>query len=58
MMVAMMLPSASPTFLNTRRAPVSLPVMAAGYFSVWLAAGAGIYALGVLFAAAAMRGIP
>jgi predicted metal-binding membrane protein len=55
MMVAMMLPSALPTFLNTRRAPVSLSVMAAGYFAVWLAAGAGIYALGILFATAAMR---
>jgi predicted metal-binding membrane protein len=29
--------------------------MAAGYFAVWLAAGVGIYALGVAFAAAAMR---
>src|SRR5689334_7780895 len=55
MMVAMMLPSALPTFLNTRRAPVSLSVMATGYFAVWLAVGAGIYALGVAFAAAAMR---
>src|SRR5262245_40753686 len=55
MMVAMMLPSALPMFLNTRRAPVSLSVMATGYFAVWLAAGVGIYALGVAFAAAAMR---
>src|SRR5215468_11678083 len=55
MMVAMMLPSALPMFLNTRRAPVSLSVMASGYFAVWLAAGVGIYALGVAFAAAAMR---
>jgi predicted metal-binding membrane protein len=55
MMVAMMLPSALPTFLNTRRTPASLSVMAAGYFAVWLAAGAGIYVIGVLFAAAAMR---
>lgn len=55
MMVAMMLPSALPTFLKTKRAPASLSVMAAGYFAVWLAVGAGIYALGVLFAAAAMR---
>src|SRR6266516_249732 len=55
MMVAMMLPSALPTFLKTNRAPVSLSVMASGYFAVWLAAGVGIYALGVAFAAAAMR---
>jgi predicted metal-binding membrane protein len=55
MMVAMMLPSALPTFLNTRRAPASLSAMAAGYFAVWLATGAGIYVLGVLFATAAMR---
>jgi len=55
MMVAMMLPSALPTFLKTRRAPVSLSVMATGYFAVWLATGTGIYALGVAFAAAAMR---
>jgi predicted metal-binding membrane protein len=55
MMVAMMLPSALPTFLKTERAPVSLSVMATGYFAVWLAVGVGIYALGVVFAAAAMR---
>ena len=55
MMVAMMLPSALPTFLKTNRATASLSEMATGYFVVWLAAGAGIYALGVAFAAAAMR---
>src|SRR6266516_4134992 len=55
MMVAMMLPSALPTFLKTNRAPVSLSVMATGHFAVWLAAGVGIYPLGVAFAAAAMR---
>jgi predicted metal-binding membrane protein len=55
MMVVMMLPSALPTFLKTRRAPASLSVMATGYFAVWLAAGAGVYVLGVLFAAATMR---
>jgi predicted metal-binding membrane protein len=55
MMVAMMLPSALPTFLKTNRAPTSLSVMATGYFAIWLAAGVGIYALGVAFAAAAMR---
>ena len=55
MMVAMMLPSALPMFLNTKRAPVSLFVLAIGYFVVWVAAGVGIYALGITFAAAAMR---
>jgi predicted metal-binding membrane protein len=55
MMLAMMLPSALPMFLNTKRTPVSFSVMAAGYFAVWLVAGLGIYALGVAFAAAAMR---
>src|SRR5215471_2490132 len=55
MMVAMMLPSALPMFLNTKRTPVSLSVMAAGYFAVWLVAGVGIYALGLAVAAAAMR---
>src|SRR6266545_2928022 len=29
--------------------------MATGYFAVWLALGAGVYALGLAFAAAAMR---
>src|SRR5215468_8384895 len=55
MMVAMMLPSALPMFLNTKRAPVSLSAMAGGYFAVWLAAGVGIYALGLAVAAAATR---
>ena len=55
MMVAMMLPSALPMFLGTKRAPAALSVMAAGYFAVWVAAGVGIYALGVAFAATATR---
>ena len=55
MMVAMMLPSALPTFLKQNRTPLSLSVTATGYFTVWLALGAGIYALGAAFAAAAMR---
>src|SRR5688572_12742795 len=55
MMVAMMLPSALPTFLKTRRQGASLCNMASGYFSIWLTAGVGIYALGVAFAAVAMR---
>ena len=53
MMVAMMMPSALPTFLKTRRPCFSLCYMAAGYFVMWLAAGVGIYALGVAFAAVA-----
>jgi len=55
MMMAMMLPSALPTFLKTKRAPTSLSAMATGYFAIWLAIGAGIYVLRVLFAAASMR---
>jgi len=55
MMVAMMLPSALPTFLKTGRHWASLCCMASGYFAVWLAAGVGIYAFGVAFAAVAAR---
>src|SRR5213594_3226963 len=55
MMVAMMLPSALPTFLKTRRPWAFLCYMASGYFAIWLAAGIGVYALGVAFAAVAMR---
>jgi predicted metal-binding membrane protein len=55
MMVAMMLPSALPTFLKTKRQCASLCGMASGYFAIWLAAGVGIYALGVPFATVAMR---
>jgi predicted metal-binding membrane protein len=55
MMVAMMLPSALPTFLTTKRGPASLSVMATGYFATWLALGAGLYAAGIAFAAAATR---
>jgi len=55
MMVAMMLPSALPTFLKTRRLGASLSYMACGYFAIWLAAGAGIYALGVALATVEMR---
>src|SRR5436190_4544085 len=54
MMVAMMLPSALPTFLKTRRHSLYLGSMAFGYFTIWLAAGIAIYALGVLFAAVAI----
>jgi predicted metal-binding membrane protein len=55
MMVAMMLPSALPTFVKTRRHWGSLCSMASGYFAMWAAAGVGIYALGVGFAAVAMQ---
>jgi predicted metal-binding membrane protein len=55
MMVAMMLPSALPMFLKTRRQWSSLCYLASGYFAIWLAAGVGIYALGVAFAAVGMR---
>jgi len=55
MMVAMMLPSALPMFLKTRRRWASLCYMASGYFTIWLAAGVGIYVLGVAFATFAMQ---
>jgi|SRR5436190_12446512 len=55
MMVAMMMPSALPMFLKTRRPWASLCYMMSGYFAIWLAAGVGIYALGVAFATVAMR---
>jgi predicted metal-binding membrane protein len=55
MMVAMMMPSALPIFLKVRRQWPFLCSMAVGYFVIWLAAGVGIYALGVAFAAIAMR---
>lgn len=55
MMVAMMMPSALPTFLKTRRRWVSLCYMASGYFAIWLAAGIGIFVLGVGLAMLEMR---
>ncbi|MGO9584690.1 MAG: DUF2182 domain-containing protein [Limisphaerales bacterium] len=55
MMVAMMMPSSLPTFLKTRRRWVSLCYMASGYFAIWLAAGVGIYVLGVALATVEMR---
>ena len=55
MMVAMMLPSALPTFLKTRRPWASLCYMASAYFAVWLAAGIETYVLGVTFAAVARQ---
>ncbi|MCI0746417.1 MAG: DUF2182 domain-containing protein [Verrucomicrobia subdivision 3 bacterium] len=55
MMVAMMMPSALPTFLKTKRQWPPLCCMVSGYFAIWLAAGVGTYALGVAFAAIAMR---
>jgi predicted metal-binding membrane protein len=55
MMVAMMMPSALPIFLKTRRRWTALCGMASGYFAIWLAAGVGIYVVGVVFAAVAMR---
>lgn len=55
MWLAMMMPSALPMFLKTRRQRASLCYMASGYFAIRLAAGVGIYALGVAFATVAMR---
>jgi predicted metal-binding membrane protein len=55
MMLAMMIPSAMPAFLKTRRRWRSLCYMAAGYFSIWLMAGVGIYILGIRFNSATMH---
>jgi predicted metal-binding membrane protein len=58
MMVPMMLPSALPTFLKIKRRWASLCSMASGYFTMWLAAGLGLYLLGVAFATVATRSEP
>jgi predicted metal-binding membrane protein len=64
MMVAMMLPSTLPMLLNYRRSLVTpsptragflLLLTAGGYFFVWLAAGAVVYATGVILALAEMK---
>ncbi len=64
MMVAMMLPSALPMLMNCRpklaeggAGKNGTPMMhaAAGYFAVWLIAGAGLYPVSIAFASAAMR---
>ncbi|ROZ78865.1 DUF2182 domain-containing protein [Ramlibacter sp. WS9] len=53
MMVAMMLPSLAP--LLWRHRPMAAVAAGAGYFFVWTALGAMIFALGAAFAEAAMR---
>lgn len=55
MMVVMMMPSAVPMFLKTKRHWRSLCYMASGYFTVWLIAGFGTYLLAIKFNDAAMR---
>jgi predicted metal-binding membrane protein len=55
MMVAMMMPSALPVFLKTKRPSASLCSMAAGYFAIWLAAGVAVYAFGVAFGTIALQ---
>ena len=55
MMVPMMMPSVLPMFLKTRRHWTSLCYMASGYFTIWLAAGVGIYVCGEEFATVAMQ---
>lgn len=64
MMIAMMMPSALPTFLRSRQAIAETEerkstktaiLMTVGYFAMWLAAGAGVYVMGVAFAMLAMR---
>ena len=54
MMVAMMMPSALPMFLKTRRRGRSLCYMAFGYFAIWLIAGLGVYVFGAAFNNATM----
>ena len=63
MMVAMMLPSALPMLLMYRRVltfrgsprAIDIPLMACGYFLVWLGLGAAAYGAGVLVSWGAMR---
>ena len=55
MMLVMMMPSALPTFLKTQRGWTSLSYMAAGYFTIWLIVGIGIYPIGVELAEIEMR---
>ena len=55
MMVAMMMPSALPGFLRTKRQWRSLCYIAAGYFAVWLTAGLLAYTAGMVINKAAMH---
>jgi predicted metal-binding membrane protein len=64
MMIAMMLPSTLPMLLNYRRSLITpnlaragllLLLTTGGYFFVWLAVGAVVYATGVILALAEMR---
>lgn len=55
MMGAMMLPSLAPTLLRDDGARDSAALTAAGYFTMWAAFGAGLYAAGVTLMAAEMR---
>jgi len=64
MMIAMMLPSLVPTLLRYRatvarrggaRIELLTAVNGAGYFLVWIAAGAAVFAIGVTLAAIEMR---
>ena len=64
MMVAMMLPSLAPVLWRSRRAAGETSkarrsmltlMVATGYFTVWLAIGAAIFALGTALAEAALR---
>jgi predicted metal-binding membrane protein len=64
MMVAMMLPSLAPALWRYRRAVAAMgaphpsrktALVAAGYFAVWTAIGAAVFAAGAVLAAAEMR---
>jgi predicted metal-binding membrane protein len=55
MMGAMMIPSLAPTLLRDDVALDSAALSAAGYFTMWAAFGAGVYAVAVAVVAAEMR---
>jgi predicted metal-binding membrane protein len=55
MMGAMMIPSLAPTLVRDDVAPDSAALTAAGYFTIWAAFGAGVFAVGVALAAAESR---
>ena len=55
MMVAMMLPSLAATLLRDDVARDSAALTAAGYFTMWAAFGAGVFAIGFALTATEMR---
>ena len=55
MMVAMMLPSLAPVLWKLGRTPRATAIVGTGYFFVWALLGAAVFALGALFAQAALQ---